>query len=44
MLSIENKKESANNWFSFLQSQICKQFELIENNFSKKNKKFKKTQ
>ena len=42
MLSIENKKESANNWFSFLHSQICKQFELIENNFSKKNKKFKK--
>ena len=35
MITLEYKKNIADSWFSFLQSQICKEFELIE-----KNKKF----
>ena len=42
MLNIENKKKITDNWFSYLQSQICKEFELIESNYSKKKVRFKK--
>ena len=42
--NIEIKKQYVSNWFVFLQSQICEQFEAIEKKFSKKktkkNKKF----
>jgi coproporphyrinogen III oxidase len=42
--NIEIKKQFVSNWFVFLQSQICEQFEAIEKKFSKKkikkNKKF----
>jgi coproporphyrinogen III oxidase len=36
---IEIKKKSANNWFLFLQKKMISQFQLIENEISKKNKK-----
>ena len=32
MISIEFKKEMAESWFAYLQSQICKEFEYLENN------------
>ena len=46
MIAIEFKKKMADSWFSYLQSQICKEFEYLENNkikfqkrnWSKKNK------
>ena len=46
-MDIKAKKGLADNWFSYLQNQICNEFELIENNkvkfskrkWSKKNKK-----
>ena len=40
MNSIEIKKELANKWFEYLQSQICSQFEDLENQLSKNSKKF----
>tara|TARA_Y100000389_G_C17460636_1_gene521377 strand:+ start:42 stop:878 length:837 start_codon:yes stop_codon:yes gene_type:complete len=40
MNSIEIKKELANKWFEYLQSQICSQFEDLENQLSKNTKKF----
>ena len=42
MKNQENRKKLVNNWFNFIQSQICLQFENLEKNFSSKNKKFKK--
>ena len=48
MITPEFRKKMADSWFSYLQSQICKEFEYLENNkvkFSKrdwnKNKKKK---
>ena len=32
MVNSKFKKEMTDNWFSYLQSQICKEFELLENN------------
>ena len=40
MISSDFRKKTADNWFSYLQTQICKSFELLENNklkFSKRN-------
>tara|TARA_B100001057_G_scaffold489681_1_gene576397 strand:+ start:1956 stop:2783 length:828 start_codon:yes stop_codon:yes gene_type:complete len=34
-ITLEIKKKMTDNWFSFLQSQICKEFELLENNKTK---------
>ncbi len=42
MRNQENKKKLVNNWFNFIQSQICLQFENLEKNFFNKNKRFKK--
>ena len=46
MITPEFRKKMADSWFSYLQTQICKEFEYLENNkvkFSKrdwnKNKK-----
>ena len=46
MITSDFKKKMADSWFSYLQTQICKEFEYLENNkvkFSKrdwnKNKK-----
>ena len=46
MITLEYKKNIADSWFSFLQNQICKEFELIEKkkkfikrNWYKKNKR-----
>ena len=36
---IEIKKKRANNWFKSLQKKMVNQFQLIENEMSKKNKK-----
>ena len=36
MTKIESRKKAADNWFSYLQNQICKEFEILE----KANKKF----
>ena len=40
MNSVEIKKELADKWFEYLQSQICSQFEDLENQLSKNSKKF----
>ena len=32
MITKEFKRKMADSWFSYLQSQICKEFELLENN------------
>ena len=32
MITSEFRKKMASSWFSYLQSQICKEFEAIENN------------
>ena len=40
MINSNFKKKMADSWFSYLQSQICKEFELLENNkfkFSRRN-------
>ena len=40
MISSDFRKKMADSWFSYLQTQICKSFELLENNklkFSKRN-------
>ena len=40
MINLENKKKISENWFSYLQEQICKQFEHLESKLSNKPKKF----
>ena len=40
MLEIEIKKKLADNWFNYLQLEICQQFENLEKNFGTKTKKF----
>ena len=39
MIKSDFKKKIADSWFSYLQTQICKEFELLENKikFSKEN-------
>ena len=40
MISTDFRKKIVNDWFSYLQVQICKSFELLENNklsFSKRS-------
>ena len=40
MINSEFRKKMADNWFSYLQTQICKSFEILEKNklkFSKRN-------
>ena len=50
MINLEFKKKMADSWFSYLQAQICKSFENLEDNklkFSKRNwykKKLKKAE
>ena len=39
MISSEFRKKMADSWFSYLQIQICKSFELLENNKSKFSKR-----
>ena len=44
MITSDFRKKMADNWFSYLQSQICKEFEFLENNkfkFSKRDWKKK---
>ena len=44
MISSDYRKKMADSWFSYLQIQICKSFELLEKNKSKFSKRdwFKK--
>ena len=45
MINSNFRKMMAENWFSYLQSQICKEFELLENKrtkFSRRDWKKKK--
>jgi coproporphyrinogen III oxidase len=42
MLEIEIKKKLADNWFNYLQLEICKQFKDLEKEISNKPKLFKK--
>ena len=43
MINSNLRKKMADNWFSYLQSQICKEFEFLENNKIKfKKKEWKK--
>ena len=40
MITSDFKKKMTDSWFSYLQSQICKEFEYLENNkvkFTKRN-------
>ena len=39
MITSEFRKKMADSWFSYLQIQICKSFELLENNKSKFSKR-----
>ena len=32
MINSNFRKKMADNWFSYLQDQICKEFEFLENN------------
>ena len=32
MINTDFRKNIADNWFSYLQTQICKEFEFLENN------------
>lgn len=41
MIKIEEKKNIINNWFDYLQSEICNQFLDLENKLTKKEKNFK---
>ena len=44
-INLETKKQMTDSWFSYLQSQICKEFEFLENNktkFSRRDWKKKK--
>ena len=44
MISSNFKKEIVDSWFSYLQVQICKEFELLENNKIKfKKRKWNKS-
>ena len=38
MIKIEEKKNIMNNWFDYLQSEICNQFLDLENKLTKKEK------
>ena len=40
MIKIEEKKNIINNWFDYLQSEICNQFLDLENKLTKKEKEF----
>ena len=40
MINTEYKKKFANNWFEYLQAQICKEFEYLEKFSSGKKIKF----
>ena len=40
MINIQNKKKYVESWFDYLQQQICKQFEILEQELSPKPKKF----
>ena len=44
MINTEFRKKFADNWFNFLQKQICKEFEELEKNKKKFSKRvwFKK--
>ncbi len=45
MINQNSRKNIADNWFSYLQAQICREFEFLENNkvkFSRRNWKKKK--
>jgi len=42
MINIEIKKKFVESWFSYLQNQICKEFENIENNHKKNKIRFLK--
>ena len=39
MITSDFRKKMADSWFSYLQSQICKEFEYIEKNNSKFSKR-----
>ena len=39
MISLDFRKKMTDSWFSYLQMQICKSFELLENNKSKFSKR-----
>ena len=39
MSSSDYRKKMADSWFSYLQTQICKSFELLENNKYKLTKR-----
>ena len=39
MISLDFKKKMVDSWFSYLQIQICKSFEILENNESKFSKR-----
>ena len=39
MISLDFKKKMVDSWFSYLQIQICKSFEILENNKSKFSKR-----
>ena len=41
MIKIEEKKNIMNNWFDYLQSEICNQFLDLENELTRKEKNFK---
>ena len=40
MKNLDIKKKLVNNWFNYLQLEICQQFENLEKNFGTKTKKF----
>jgi coproporphyrinogen III oxidase len=42
MNNIEIKKKLTSNWFNYLQLEICKQFEILENKYGNNEKKFNK--
>ena len=37
MINSNFRKKMADNWFSYLQDQICKEFEFLENNNNHNN-------
>ena len=39
MISSDYRKKMADSWFSYLQTQICKSFEILENNKLKFSKR-----
>jgi len=40
MITLESKKKFTDSWFSYLQLQICRQFEILEHSISRNPKKF----